>query len=284
MMKDMDLKNYNEMPDSGLYEKIERRVQRRRAMRRGGVAFAAALVVGVGVWFLSTKNTTVSNVATLQGAEVADLQAPQHGTEMTVATDATAADNTTMQASAATTATPLQPCSEFEHGRSVAGDKSALPAAMAEGTSYVAQREQPVLPSSQVNPVATTIDDLILEPATVADVTPSTPSPQPKAGAVPEPVTVENLLWAPNAIILSDDVDAENRVFKLVTNSTVNDFHLLIFNRAGRQVFSSNDINHAWDGRRNGSWVPQGAYMWVARFRDSEGRLHTEKGTVTVIR
>lgn len=281
-MKDMDLKNYSEMPDNGLYERIEHRVRRRRAMRRGGMALAAALVVGVGVWFLSTKNTTVSNVSTPQGVEVADLQAPQHGTEMTVATDATAAVNTTMQASAATTATSLPPQSEQE--RALSCDRGALPAAMPEGASNVAQREQPVLPSSQVNPVATAIDDLILEPATVADVTPSTPSPQPKAGAVPEPVTVENLLWAPNAIILSDDVEAENRVFKLVTNSTVNDFHLLIFNRAGRQVFSGNDINHAWDGRCNGSWVPQGAYMWVARFRDSEGRLHTEKGTVTVIR
>ena len=278
----MDLKNYNVMPDSGLYEKIEHRVRHRRAMRWGGVALAAALV-GVGVWFLSTNNTTVSNVPTLQSAEVADFQALQ----LTVATEAPAATSTTTQAAAATTATSLPSRAEFERGRAVAGDRSSLPAAMSEGTSFVAQREQPVLPSSQVNPVATAIDDLILEPATVAtvaDVTPSTASPQPKAGTVPGPVTVENLLWAPNAIILSDDVDAENRVFKLVTNSTVSDFHLLIFNRAGRQVFSSNDINHAWDGRRNGSWVPQGAYMWVARFRDSEGRLHTEKGTVTVIR
>ena len=280
----MDLKNYNVMPDSGLYKKIEHRVRRRRAMRWGGVALAAVLVAGVGVWLLSANNTTVSNVPTLQNAEVADLQALQHGNGMSVATDASDAASTTMQASATTTAASLPSRSEFEQGHTVAGDRSSLPAAMSEGTSFVAQREQPVLPSSQVNPVATAIDDLILEPATVADVTPSTASPQPKAGTVSEPVVVENLLWAPNAIILSDDVDAENRVFKLVTNSTVSDFHLLIFNRAGRQVFSGNDINHAWDGRRNGSWVPQGAYMWVARFRDSEGRLHTEKGTVTVIR
>jgi len=93
----------------------------------------------------------------------------------------------------------------------------------------------------------------------------------------------DNLMWAPNVIVPNGDVD-ENRTFKLKFTSAVTDFRIVIFNRGGRQLYQSNDPAFEWDGTHDGTAMPQGAYVWVAKFRDSDGRAHQEKGTVTVLR
>ena len=49
-------------------------------------------------------------------------------------------------------------------------------------------------------------------------------------------------------------------------------------------VYSTSDINAAWDATVGGAQVPQGAYVWVATFRDSDGVSRREAGTVTVVR
>ena len=57
----MDLKDYREQPDSGLFEGITRRVRRRRLMRMGGAAagvVAVAAVLCVALWPASEDNTS----------------------------------------------------------------------------------------------------------------------------------------------------------------------------------------------------------------------------------
>ena len=102
-------------------------------------------------------------------------------------------------------------------------------------------------------------------------------------GQEPEPYHEDNLLWAPNVIAPADD-KVENRVFKVIATSDLQDFRMHIYNRGGRLVYSTSDINAAWDATAGGSMVPQGAYVWVATFRDSDGVSRREAGTVTVVR
>lgn len=101
-------------------------------------------------------------------------------------------------------------------------------------------------------------------------------------GADPVPYQVDNILWAPNIITPNGDV-AENRVFKVVASSTVSDFRIHIYNRGGRLLFKSSDINEVWDATHDGTTVPQGAYVWVATFRGTDGSSHRQAGTVTVV-
>ena len=101
-------------------------------------------------------------------------------------------------------------------------------------------------------------------------------------GPAPVPYQVDNILWAPNIITPNGDV-AENRVFKVVATSDVSDFRIHIYNRGGRLLFKSSDINEVWDATHNGTSVPQGAYVWVATFRGTDGSSHREAGTVTVV-
>ena len=102
-------------------------------------------------------------------------------------------------------------------------------------------------------------------------------------GAAPVQPHYDNVLWAPNIIMPMADAE-ENRVFKVKSTSAVSNFRMVVYSRDGRPVFSSNDIDQGWDARRDGSLVPQGTYVWIARFRDSAGSIRQEKGTVTVVR
>lgn len=69
----MDLKDYREQPDNGLFEKIERRLRHRRLMRRAGVAagvVAVVAVVAVTLWPAGEANEAIvaSRVALQQPA------------------------------------------------------------------------------------------------------------------------------------------------------------------------------------------------------------------------
>lgn len=140
----------------------------------------------------------------------------------------------------------------------------------------------PVLPESQVAPVQTDVDALIVDdqPSAAGVATATEPKSDPSAPVRPHE---DNVLWAPNAIAPDYDDEAV-REFRLVATSDVSDFRLVIMNRGGRQVYSSGDIGQGWDGTCDGMRVPQGAYVWVARFRDTDGHQRQERGTVTVIR
>ena len=111
---------------------------------------------------------------------------------------------------------------------------------------------------------------------------PANPSPakgDPSTGTVHE----DDLVWAPNVIVPNGDVD-DNRTFKLKYSSEVTQFQIFIYNRGGRLVFNSDDPAFTWDGTSRGTALPQGAYVWVAKFRDSTGHPREEHGTVTIIR
>ena len=256
------------MPDEGLFGKIERRVRMRRLARIGGVVLAVVAVAGVAVALYPKQTSTIKQ----QPVQLA-LAEPQQEelTVMTVEPQPTVMEPVAkVQSEVAASVTPTAEVREEE----VVYDcvfGNPLPA---ENPQRVVEDRNPVTVSGAVpEPVVSEETPVVVE---------NTPA-EKDGSQIPVTPHYDNLLWAPNAIAPAADVD-ENRVFKVTATSAVSHFHLIIFNRGGRQVFATDDINATWDATMGGVPLSQGTYVWVAKFRDSDGVLRQEKGTVTVIR
>ena len=58
------------------------------------------------------------------------------------------------------------------------------------------------------------------------------------------------------------------------------DYHLWIYDRWGHVIFSTNDINRAWDGGN----YPQDVYVYFIRYKNSRGEYLELKGNITLLR
>ena len=92
-----------------------------------------------------------------------------------------------------------------------------------------------------------------------------------------------SIQWAPN--VFTPTIDDNNRFF-IVLNESIAD-ELLIYNRNGILVRRLNGPNPMWDGTSaDGTLCPQGAYVWLLRYRsdDFPATQQTLTGTVTLLR
>ncbi len=79
--------------------------------------------------------------------------------------------------------------------------------------------------------------------------------------------------------------DGRNDTFRLLSNCTLRNFQLRIFNRWGQLVFESNDPVAAWNGMFNNQPAPADAYAWIARYRlPNSDLLIAKKGEVMILR
>jgi gliding motility-associated-like protein len=91
--------------------------------------------------------------------------------------------------------------------------------------------------------------------------------------------------YAPNAFTPNDDT--HNDIFYVygdgIDNAT---FQMLIFDRWGKQIFVSTDINKGWNGKANGGadLAQVDTYVWSVHFKDENGDLHKFVGHVSLIR
>jgi len=89
-------------------------------------------------------------------------------------------------------------------------------------------------------------------------------------------------LFSANAFSPNDD--GINDIF-LIKSAFLNQFELTIFNRWGRKVFHSTDIQQGWDGHLPGGGIaPQGVYVFVARGVSLNGEVIQRQGSVMLIR
>lgn len=83
-------------------------------------------------------------------------------------------------------------------------------------------------------------------------------------------------------------LEEENRYLRVYGELEADDFRLMIFNRIGGVVFDTSDLDQmqhtGWDGRSNGSLVPQGNYPYMLRAVTKLGRVIQQKGMISVIR
>ena len=101
-----------------------------------------------------------------------------------------------------------------------------------------------------------------------------------KAPEISQRDTVRSWLFVPNAFTPLSD---KNNLFK-PAQADVSDYRMNIYNRQGVLVFDSEDITHGWDGRSKGEVCPSGTYVYVISFRDTEGKPHTQKGTLMLLK
>lgn len=260
-----------------MFETIQKRLRVRRAWRIGGGAAVLAVAAAVVAFAVSApKDEAVTEeqvtVAAAQTEPEAVVAAVQENTDVPAATAVKAVEQGREGQAVSVLPEPqmqVVAVAEPVDGNVAPTMTFAVPA---------------VSPRHSRNVNTDEVANLVQEaPETAANTETAAKSDTKFGGQEPEPYHEDNLLWAPNVIAPADD-KVENRVFKVIATSDLQDFRIHIYNRGGRLVYSTSDINAAWDATAGGSMVPQGAYVWVATFRDSDGVSRREAGTVTVVR
>jgi len=96
-------------------------------------------------------------------------------------------------------------------------------------------------------------------------------------------IVEEITFYTPTAF--SPDGDGRNEIFIIKGNGIIADgFSMLIYDRWGMEVFSSNDINKGWDGKGpNGDLVKPGIYTWFITFKDSHRVSYQKQGIITLV-
>lgn len=84
-------------------------------------------------------------------------------------------------------------------------------------------------------------------------------------------------VFIPNAF--SPNNDGVNDLFELFIPEICDVFNLSIFNRWGQLVFTTSNLKNSWDGKNNGSEVPDGVYYYVLT-----SKLKIKQGNISVIR
>ncbi len=89
--------------------------------------------------------------------------------------------------------------------------------------------------------------------------------------------------YIPNAF--SPNSDGLNDIFK-GTGIGIKDYTLMIFDRWGNQVFTSNNLEKGWDGTFNGGEEVslQDVFVWKVVLRDYTNKSHDYAGTVSLIK
>lgn len=284
----MNLKQYTHQPDPGLFDTIQRRLRRRRLIRVGSAVAAAVAVCGVAAALLLGRPAADEDAVQLASAQplpsvsaqapvaaaqpAADPQAPSQAAAQPARQPEPSA------VSAATTAAPSQPAA-------IASATPSVPSAQSPSAAVTPKAAAPaaVQPSVMAEAPALSTDTSNSSSLTPhsSPLTPHSSLTPPASKSEVETDGVD--VWAPNVIVPDGDVE-ENRTFGLRFSSEVSDFKLYIFNRNGRQLLYTGDPLFRWDGTCNGTRLPQGAYVWVAQFRDSKGNPVQKKGTVTLLR
>lgn len=88
-------------------------------------------------------------------------------------------------------------------------------------------------------------------------------------------------LYVPDAF--TPNADGLNDLF-FAKATNISKFSIMIFDRWGEKIFSSDDIMNGWDGKYRGKLVAEDIYVWKINFTDIYSKSHEKVGHVTVIR
>lgn len=88
-------------------------------------------------------------------------------------------------------------------------------------------------------------------------------------------------LKIPNAF--SPDDDGVNDVWKVSYRSLV-DFKCSIFNRQGHLLYSFDNPDEGWDGKKNGKAVKPGVYFYVIQATGADGMKYKKSGDINILK
>jgi gliding motility-associated-like protein len=90
-------------------------------------------------------------------------------------------------------------------------------------------------------------------------------------------------LYVPTAF--SPNGDGRNDIFKAEYGENITEFQLQIYNRWGQRIFQSKNISTGWNGRFNGALQPNGAYVWIIKYKTlNDPKENLLKGTMMLFR
>lgn len=96
-----------------------------------------------------------------------------------------------------------------------------------------------------------------------------------------EPATEAEQFFIPTAF--TPNGDGLNDLFLVQANFEPKSFEMAVLNRGGEMMFISRDINIGWDGQLHGRLMPQGVYVCIIKYKDSQGNEHKQQGQVLLI-
>lgn len=77
--------------------------------------------------------------------------------------------------------------------------------------------------------------------------------------------------------------DGLNDLFKVQANFVPNTFEMSIFNRKGELMFLTQDMGIGWDGQFHGKTLPNGVYVCIIKYTDSQGNIQKKQGQVMLL-
>lgn len=84
--------------------------------------------------------------------------------------------------------------------------------------------------------------------------------------------------------VFTPNGDGVNDILRLaLSNSTAQLEIFIIYDRWGNEIFTSNSINNAWDGRKDGAESPQDVYGYYAK-GTCESEPFIQRGNITLLR
>ncbi|MHC1705936.1 MAG: gliding motility-associated C-terminal domain-containing protein [Bacteroidales bacterium] len=89
-------------------------------------------------------------------------------------------------------------------------------------------------------------------------------------------------LWVPNAF--TPNRDNNNDIFMPKCSQSLSEFQLLIYNRWGQLLFTSNDILRGWDGRYRDQDCKADVYVYTITWTPKEGGRQLRQGMVVLVR
>lgn len=95
-------------------------------------------------------------------------------------------------------------------------------------------------------------------------------------------VDCECHMYLPTAF--SPNGDGLNDELIIKTRCPLSSYQMEVYDRWGRQIFTSNDLNRGWDGTFQGQDVPNGSYPFIIRYTPEGRNQRVEKGVVNVLR
>ncbi|BAV07136.1 gliding motility-associated C-terminal domain-containing protein [Filimonas lacunae] len=93
---------------------------------------------------------------------------------------------------------------------------------------------------------------------------------------------VTNDILVPN--VFTPNGDGQNDLLYANLRGVKQLNYFRVFNRWGKKVFETADVNKGWDGRVNGELQPLATYVWTAEGVDENGRTMHRQGSVTLLR
>lgn len=292
-----NLKNYKADPDPEVWEGIEKTMRRRTLRRYGWTAAVGAVVVAaaiVGVVHTSPRaaqgegyelraanneSKVIAALAPDNSHDMAPLAGqPQSGSKPAEVIQAIAV------APAVSQHTPAQPTAP-----AAAAPVQQEASAKSQISNIAAQVAEP----APAQPAAPAADNLVQQEtrdngqAAAPKSSASEPAPAKAEPKSSFNTNIEDtIVWLPN-IFAPGSGDEAISVFRARLNKpgeSISNFKMMIFNRAGHQVFVSHDINYGWDGTYKGRELPQATYVYVLYYTDSDRFQHQRKGTITLVR